>query len=354
MFGYSEDEVIGQPSSMLLAGSVRADSESSLDRVNRTGIMNNMGRTIETVALKKDGAEFPIEFTITCHNTRGGRYFSFIIRDISERTRSRQDLEKAYKGEKELREKLEEEARKRMDFSKALVHELKTPLTPVLASTELLLEEKLSETGLILVRNIQRGAANLNLRIDELLDLALGEVGEIQLVYKAVDLPGAVRSVLDDTTPSASAKSISINFKPPGRFPLVEADEGRVRQVVRSLVNNAVRIVPEGGKIELRLHRDGEWAVIEVQDNGRGLAPEDQGHVFEAYRRPRDERRRLGGLGIGLAVARVLVELHGGKIRVSSQLGEGSTFCFTLPVRRPKEDGNDGTGESSREFVPAN
>jgi PAS domain S-box-containing protein len=354
MFGYSADEVTGQPSSMLLARRVRAVSESALDRVNRTGVMKNMGRTIETVALKKDGTEFPIEFTITCHNTRGGRYFSFIIRDISERTRSRKALEKAYIAEKELREKLEEEARKRMDFSKALVHELKTPLTPVLASTELLLEEKLSETGLILVKNIQRGAANLNLRIDELLDLALGEVGQIELAYKAMDLPGSIRSVLDDSAASAYAKLISINFKPPSRFPLVEADEGRIRQVVRNLVNNAVRVVPEGSRIDLRLHREGGWAVIEVRDNGRGLAPEDQRHVFEAYRRPRDERRRLGGLGIGLAVARILVELHGGEVGVSSQLGTGSTFRFTLPFRRPKVEGADGTGESPREIVPAN
>jgi PAS domain S-box-containing protein len=333
LFGYQSQEVIGKLSSMLLPNRIRKVSEDAQDRVNRTGVMINEGRAMESIALRKNGEEFPIEFTITRHNTSEGLCFSFIIRDITERTRSRNTLENAYVLEKHSRERLEEEARKRMDFSKALVHELKTPLTPILASTELMQEEKLSESGRILLKNIQRGAANLNLRIDELLDLALGESGQIELVYKDMDLVSAIRSVLDDSAVTAAGKSLTVTIDVPRQLPLIQADEGRVRQVVRNLVNNAIRHAPDAGHVKVRLRRLKNRVVVEVEDDGHGLSPEDQKHVFEAYRRPRDERRRLGGLGIGLAVANILVRLHGGEIGVSSEPDRGCTFHFSLPIR---------------------
>jgi PAS domain S-box-containing protein len=354
MFGYRVEDVIGRRSSMLLPENLRAASEAALDRLNLTGVMENQGRTIESVARRKDGRNFPIEFTVTRHNSRTGLCFSFIIRDISERVLSREKLEKAYASEKALREKLEEESRKRVDFSKALVHELKTPLTPVLASTELLMEEKLSDTGRILVKNIQRGATSLNMRIDELLDLAMGEVGQIELIFKEVDLLAAIRSVMDDSATNAAGKSLSLTVEAPKRFPLVEADESRIRQVIRNLLNGAIRFAPEGGNVQLRLRREDGSAVVEVQDNGRGLAPEDLKHIFEAYRRPREERRRLGGLGIGLAVAHILVGLHGGEIRATSEPGKGCLFRISLPIKNLSAAARSTLSDDAKMIIPAN
>jgi signal transduction histidine kinase len=155
-------------------------------------------------------------------------------------------------------------------------------------------------------------------------------------------------------TTSTAGKALTVSIDSQARFPLIEADEGRVRQVVRNLINHMVRLAPEGGKIELRLRRDGDRVMGEVSGNGPALSPEDQAHIFEAYRRPRDERRRLGGLGIGLAVARMLVELHGGEMGISAAAGKGNTFHFTLPVRRPQHLDDGGKMLLSPEIVPAN
>jgi signal transduction histidine kinase len=206
-----------------------------------------------------------------------------------------------------------------------------------MASSELLVSELKKEPLLSLAKNINRGASNLNNRIDELLDLARGEIGMLQLKPELVDLPKLLREVADDMTPVASSHGQSLILELPPSLPLAWADEGRLRQVVLNLLNNAAKFTPEGGKIILRAREDSANLVVEVQDTGRGITGEEQQRLFEPYHRLESDRDHLSGLGLGLALCKTLVELHGGRIWVQSQSGRGSIFGFSVPLEAAGE-----------------
>ncbi|MEE8471635.1 MAG: GAF domain-containing protein, partial [Dehalococcoidia bacterium] len=180
-------------------------------------------------------------------------------------------LQELYKQERGLRQELEAEIKRRAEFTRALVHELKTPLTPVLASSDLLLEELHEEPFLSLARNINQGASNLNNRIDELLDLSRGEIGMLRLNPRQVDPLGLLQQAGDHMAPVASGHGQSLILALPATLPLVWADEGRLRQVVLNLLGNASKFAPEGSEITLRARGEGDFLVVEVQDTGYGI-----------------------------------------------------------------------------------
>jgi signal transduction histidine kinase len=237
-----------------------------------------------------------------------------------------------YERERGLRQELEAEIKRRAEFTRALVHELKTPLTPVLASSDILLGELHEEPFLSLARNINQGASNLNNRIDELLDLSRGEIGMLRLNPRPVDPLGLLQQAGDHMAPVASGHGQSLILALPATLPLVWADEGRLRQVVLNLLGNASKFAPEGSEITLRARGEGDFLVVEVQDTGYGISPEEQQRLFEPYHRLERDRERLSGLGLGLALCKSLVELHGGRIWVESRVGAGSTFGFSVPL----------------------
>jgi len=266
-----------------------------------------------------------------------------IVHDITERKRAEEKLQELYKEEKDLRQELEAEINKRVEFTRALVHELKTPITPVLASSEMLLEELKEEHLLGLAQNICQGAYNLNQRVDELLDLARGEVGMLRLNPESVDPRQLLQGIVDSVRPVALKNGQSLSFESPSSLPVVWADEDRLRQVVLNLINNAFKFTPAGGKITLRAKEDGVNLIVEVQDTGCGISEEERQWLFEPYHQLESDRARLSGLGLGLSLAKKLVELHGGEIWVKSQKGKGSTFSFSIPLEAA------GRGEKSVE-----
>ena len=256
------------------------------------------------------------------------------FRDITESKLAEMELQKFYQEEKNLRQKLEEEMKRRVEFTRALAHELKTPLTSVLSSSDLLVSEVSDEPLQSLAKNIRQGASNLNNRIDELLDLARGEVGMLQLKTEATDILQVLRETADSMTALASGRGQSLFLALPPSLPVVEADGGRIQQVVTNLLNNAIKFTPKGGKIILRAKRKGSSVVVEVQDTGRGVSREEQERLFEPYQRLGSDEDNLSGLGLGLSLCKTLVELHGGKIWVRSHTGKGSIFGFSLPLNR--------------------
>ena len=257
-------------------------------------------------------------------------------------------LRELYNKEKELRHELEVEIDKRVEFTRALVHELKTPITPVLAATELLLDEIKEEPLRGLVESIDRGASNLNRRIDELLDLARGEVGMLRLNVQAIDPAPLLQEIVSNVIPLASHNGQSVSLEMPSPLPHVWADEERLRQVVMNLVNNALKFTPEGGEITLSAREDGANLIVEVHDTGRGMSAEEQKRLFEPYYQSESGRERFSGLGLGLALSKKLVELHGGQIWVKSQKGKGSTFGFSVPLEATsqREEGIEPGGVS--------
>jgi len=252
------------------------------------------------------------------------------IRDITERKQAEEELQHLYEQERELRQLLEDEMKRRVEFTRALAHELKTPLTSVLASSDLLVSELRDEALQTLAKGIRQGASNLNSRIDELLDLARGEVGMLQLRLEAVDLSQLLRETADIMTPLALKRGQSLVLALPSPLPPVRADAARLQQVVTNLLSNALKFTPLGGNIRLGARQRGSAVVVEVRDTGRGMSKEEQKGLFEPYHRL--DREPSGGLGLGLALCRMLVELHGGQIWVRSNVGRGSIFGFSLPL----------------------
>jgi len=212
------------------------------------------------------------------------------------------------------------------------VHELKTPITPVLASSELLLEELPKGPLAGLVQNINQGALNLNRRIDELLDLARSELGAIELNPEFKDPLRILNNIAESITPLAQRNGLSLNFESPPSLTSVWIDEDRFRQVVLNLLNNALKFTPEGGRITLKAGEDDANLIVEIQDTGQGISKKEQERIFEPYHKMESDRARLSGLGLGLSLSKNLVELQGGQIWVKSQKGKGSTFGFSLPL----------------------
>lgn len=252
--------------------------------------------------------------------------------DITELERAEAKLQEAYEKERKLRQDIEAEAERKILFTRALVHELKTPLTPVLASSELLVSELKEEPYLSLAQNIHRGAANLNRRIDELLDLARVEIGMLEVNPKAVDANQLLPAIADDMKAMVTSNGQSLVMTISPSLSPVWADEERLRQIVLNLLINASKFTPEGGRITLRAKEEDSNLVVEVEDTGPGIPQEEQKQLFQPYHRQIPDREHLSGLGLGLALCKYLVELHGGKIWVQSEIGQGSTFGFSIPL----------------------
>lgn len=280
----------------------------------------------------EDGRDIWISVVGTRTEYQGKLAALISVRDISERKRSENKLQQLYEQERKLRQELEAEMMRRVEFTRALAHELKTPLTPVMASSELLVAKLKQEPLLSLAKNVNRGAANLNSRIDELLDLARGEIGMLQIKSETIDIGKLLREATQDMTPVASGKDQSMTLELPDFLPLVKGDGGRLLQVVLNLLNNACKYTPERGGITLGARRDGTNLVVEVQNTGRGITEEQQKRLFEPYHRLESDREHFSGLGLGLALSKTLVELHGGRIWVQSEAGRGSTFGFSVPL----------------------
>jgi len=271
-----------------------------------------------------------------------------INRMIGALEQSKEELRKAYAQETKLRQELQTEIQRRIEFTRALVHELKTPLTPVLAASDVLVAKLQEEPLLSFARNINRGASNLNRRIDELLDLARSEIGVLQIKPKPVEPLHLLHEVAGEMAPVASSYGQSLTLDLPPSLSPIRADKDRLRQVVLNLLNNASKFTPEGGNITLRAKEKDAFLIVEVQGTGPGISEEEQQRLFQPYYRRESDREHLSGLGLGLALCKTLVELHGGQIWVESQEGKGSTFSFSMPLEtaNQREESAETGGKS--------
>ncbi len=251
---------------------------------------------------------------------------------ITERKRAEQNLQQAYEEELRLRRELDAEMSKRVEFLRALVHELKTPLTSAMASSEMLSAGLPKGPALTLAKNLYRSTSRLNKRIDELLDLARGELGMLHLSCRPTDMLPLLQGVFDDMTTVVSRRGQELALDVPSSLPLIWADEQRLSQVVLNLLSNASKFMAGEGKITLRARKQRAALIVEVQDAGPGIGKEEQQSVFDAYHRLAGGGEHSSGLGLGLALSKTLVELHEGTIWVKSRKGKGSTFGFSLPL----------------------
>jgi len=241
-----------------------------------------------------------------------------------------------YHRERELRQKLQQQMRVRVDFTRKLMHELKTPLTSLIAMSQLLNDETRGEKYEKLAKYIWESANNLNNRIEELHDVIRGETGILRLSPKQLKIGELLHSLVEETRPQTQQCGMTMELELEEDLPEAYADPERLRQVMLNLINNACKYAREGGKITIRGTRLEQAIQIEVKDYGPGIPSEIQATLFEPGYQVAYHEERTGGLGIGLALCKTLVELHGGRIWAKSRAGKGSSFYFTVPVKEVK------------------
>ncbi|MEW6143351.1 MAG: ATP-binding protein [Chloroflexota bacterium] len=237
--------------------------------------------------------------------------------------------------EQERYDQLQKEQRERILLINTLAHELKTPLTAIVASGGLLVEELQGETNEArrkLAENIVRAASKLEARLVELVEMAKSEKTGFSLKMQLIDIRPLLENIAAVFRPIAAAKRQTLTLELAESVPLVAGDRQRLEQVVMNLLSNASKFTPAGGKIWLSLVDDRKRLVVKVRDNGPGIAAAEQERLFRPYYRIEADRDRYEGLGLGLALCKQIITSHGGRIWVESRRGEGSTFAFSLPV----------------------
>ncbi|BAU14194.1 multi-sensor hybrid histidine kinase [Leptolyngbya sp. NIES-3755] len=257
-----------------------------------------------------------------------------IAHDITEDKQIEVQREELLQQEKAAREAAENANRIKDEFLAVLSHELRTPLNPILGWSKLLQRSTTDPNLLRGLETIERNAKLQAQLIDDLLDVSRILRGKLVLHQSAVALSAVIRSALETVELAAQVKSINLTTNLDPTVGNVLGDPGRLQQIVWNLLSNAVKFTPDGGKVEVRLGKAGSTAFLQVNDTGKGIAPDFVPFVFESFRQEDNATtRNFGGLGLGLAIARQLVELHGGTIKVES-LGEGkgATFTVMLPL----------------------
>jgi signal transduction histidine kinase len=233
-------------------------------------------------------------------------------------------------------EELQRASRLKDQFLQNVNHELRTPLTSIVGWTDLFEEDPIEpETLQRGLRQIRQSSRLLLALIDDLLDLARLDRGTLTLDWKAVALPDIIARTIETVRLMAEARGIRLLQAPlPEEMPPVRADPLRLQQILWNLLVNAIKFTPRFGRIIVRVEREPERFLVSVEDDGAGIPPGDLPHVFERFRQvDGSATRRHPGMGIGLSLARNLVELHGGTIWAESTVGQGSRFTFSLPVR---------------------
>jgi signal transduction histidine kinase len=234
-------------------------------------------------------------------------------------------------------QQLEIANRHKSEFLANMSHELRTPLNAVIGFSEVLIERMFGEVNAKqeeYLNDILSSGKHLLSLINDILDLSKIEAGRMELEAQPFDLPSALDNALTLIRERAARHSIGLEVHVDPRIGEVVADERKVKQVLLNLLSNAVKFTPEGGKITMGAALNGDAVAVSVADTGIGIAAEDQEAVFEEFRQVGDDyARKREGTGLGLALARRLVELHGGTLSLESELGQGSTFTFTIPVR---------------------
>ncbi|MEG3987981.1 ATP-binding protein [Microcoleus sp. S28C3] len=258
-----------------------------------------------------------------------------VTRDITDRKQAEAEREKLLQQEQTAREAAETANRIKDEFLAVLSHELRSPLNPILGWSKLLQQGKLgaAKTASALA-SIERNALLQSQLIDDLLDISRILSGKLRLNAMSVDLNMVISAALETVRLAAEAKSLQIQTTFSPGIGMVMGDSGRLQQVVWNLLSNAVKFTPQGGQISVRLTQTASYAQILVTDTGKGINPEFLPYVFEHFRQEDGAiTRKFGGLGLGLAIARQIVELHGGKIWVESRgEGQGATFTVELPL----------------------
>jgi len=236
-------------------------------------------------------------------------------------------------------QQLEAASQHKSEFLANMSHELRTPLNAIIGFSEVLAQGMfggINDKQTEYLHDILESGRHLLSLINDILDLSKIEAGRMDLELSEFDLPQAIQNALTLVRERALRRGIALHHVIDDQVADIRADERKIKQVLLNLLSNAIKFTPEGGRIEVRAAPADGLVEVSVTDTGIGIAPEDLEAVFEEFRQVGTADRKAEGTGLGLALSRKFVELHGGRISVKSQIGVGSTFTFTLPLRHSR------------------
>ena len=352
LFGYSAAEIVGRPLAILVPPDRMEELRTVAGRIDSgEGVKDH-----ETRGLRRDGTEVDVSLTVSpIRDETGVKGAAVIARDITHLKRqqaqleallakervARADAEEAQRALAEQNERLRELDRLKDEFIALVSHELRTPLTSIHGYLELLLDGGAGDLGAEQERFlavVARNSKRLMQLVGDLLFMAQVEAGKLALELEEVDLNELMKECLEAAKPAADDKQIEL-VSEREETPAMLGDRSRIAQVLDNLVSNALKFTPHGGRVSVRVSRDGDDAVVEVADNGVGIPAVEQARLFERFFRSSNATdQAIPGTGLGLTIAKTIVERHEGSIEIESAEGAGTTVRLRLPLRSPVVD----------------
>jgi len=334
LYGYEPEDLIGKHLKKTTPLSELPRALEAIKIVLSGKVITNF----EIKQLDSNGRIVPVEINGTPVR-RGGRIIAVqgCMRNITERKRMEKTVGELYKKEKSQRKELEKDAKARGLFINSLAHELRTPLTPILASTGILkdiLSSSPETNEFKLASNILESTESLTFRLEEFLNFAKFVSGAFSLKTRLIDTREFIKGVVALQLMSAGDEGEQrFILELPQNLPKINADPSCLQEAVTNLLSSATKFSSEGESITLRAKAESGELVVEVEGKGEGMSAEEQKRILQPYHRVEQDRQRFPGLGLGISVSKQIIEAHGGKIRLSSELGKGTTFSFSLPLR---------------------
>jgi PAS domain S-box-containing protein len=335
MFGWTAEEAVGRHISVIIPDDRREEEDDIIARIRRGEGLDHF----ETIRITKDRRLLNISLSVSPIRDAGGRVVgaSKIARDVSERRR--------FEDERNRLLAAAEAANRAKDRLLATVsHELRTPLNSILGYARMLETGELDENARRhAISVIVRSARTQGQLVDDLLDLSRAVTGRMQLTLEPCDLVGIVEGAVDIVRPAADAKGVTLATTFASGVGVLACAPDRIRQVLWNLAINAIKFTPRGGRVDISVRQMASSVEIVMADNGVGIEPTLLPHVFELFRQEDNSiTRQHGGLGLGLALVKSLVELHGGTVRAESPgKGLGARFTVMLPVRHAGDPTDD-------------
>ena len=342
IFGYSSNEVVGQNVKMLMPMPHHAAHDGYLNAYKRTGVKKIIGAGREVAGLRKDGTVFPLDLSVSVVELADRTIYTGIIRDITKSHALQREIGQRAKELEIAYSELQTLDRMKDEFIATVSHELRTPLTSTKGAAEILLnyqdEDRATQTEFLSI--IDNESDRLTRLINDVLDLARMESGETVWDISTIDLQSVIETAMYCTHALILNKDVTVEIAADHELPAVEADSDKLVQVVTNLLSNAIKFTPNGGSIrsESRLVPD-ESAItgvrmveVSIADTGIGIPSGDVHKIFGRFQQAGTTlANRPQGIGLGLAISKEIITHLGGEIWVESEIGEGSTFFFTVP-----------------------
>ncbi len=329
--GYSRNEFLGKELWEIGLFKDKDKSQLAFRELQTTGYIRYEDMPLQT----KAGKQWDVEFISNVYAENGQQVIQCNIRDITERKLAAEEREQLLARTQAAQMIAEGANRIKDEFLATLSHELRTPLTAIVGWVDMLRNSKLTPVESLRAIEVIRHSAWMQVQmVDDLLDISRIITGKLRLRMQPVDLGTIIIAAADGLRPAAEAKEIRLQLQLDSLAGQVSGDPDRLQQVTWNLISNAIKFTPKGGRVLVRLERVASHVEVIVSDTGQGIAPEFLPHVFDRFRQADATSTRVhGGLGLGLAIVRQLVELHGGTVQVDTAgEGQGATFTVSLPL----------------------